>query len=38
MDKKHLDIKSKYKEEMEGANYNVRAFMHQNVKTNSGKS
>ena len=35
IDKKHIDIKRKYKEEMERVNDNASAFMYQNIKTNS---
>ena len=31
----HIDIKRKYKEEMEGVNDNASASMHWNIKTNS---
>ena len=34
IDKKHIDMKRKYKKEMEGVNENVSEFMHWNVKTN----
>ena len=34
-DKKHIDIKRKYKEEMEKVNDNAIVFMHRNIKTNS---
>ena len=33
--KNHIDIKRKYKEEMEEVHDDVGAFMHQNIKTNS---
>ena len=33
--KKNIDIKKKYKEEMEGVHDNASAFMHRNIKTNS---
>ena len=33
--KKYIDIKRKYRKEMEGVHDNATAFMHQNIKTNS---
>ena len=30
----HIDVKSKYKEGMEGVHDNASAFMHLNIKTN----
>ena len=33
--KKHIDLKRKYKEDMERVHDNAAAFMHVNIKTNS---